>query len=512
MDRPSRVNDPYRELFERSADAILIIEGDKFIDCNDATVRMLRFGSRAELLQTHPSELSPPVQPDGRQSFEKANEMMSIAFARGSHRFEWHHQRADGEVFPVEVLLTAIEEPGRRVLHVVWRDISRRKLLEAQARQSSKMEAIGKLAGGVAHDFNNLLVAILGNADLLREHVSYDPEASGHLREIRRAGERAADLVRQLLAFGRQAELRPVVLDLNVLVADTQRLLERLIGEDVQLVRTLAREPLPVEVDRSQLEQVLLNLAANARDAMPAGGRLELETSVVELGARARHGLAPGRYVALRVRDTGEGMDAATLERACEPFFTTKPVGQGTGMGLATVFGIVEQSRGHLSLVSAPGAGTTVEVLLPSSSAPVTAPSAPPAAAEPLAGGGRTVLLAEDDPMVATLVERNLRKLGFEVLACRDGREALDAYLAHAARIELLLSDVRMPNLSGPQLLQELVRRGHRPRVLFMSGYSDEGLDGIGPDGETPPFLGKPFDGLTLERHLRELLADSQRA
>ena len=334
---PDAPRDPYRELFERSADAILIIEGETFIDCNDATVKMLRYSRKEDVLKTHPSELSPPFQPDGRPSFEKANEMIAIAFERGSHRFEWDHKRADGEVFPVEVLLTAVQERGRRVLHVVWRDITERKELEEKLRQAQKMEAIGKLAGGIAHDFNNLLVALLGHSQLLADLLRGQEQAGEHLHEIRRAGERAADLVRQLLAFGRKQELRPAALDLNHLVLDLRKLLERLIGEDVRLETSTAEGTVAVRADRGQLEQVLLNLAANARDAMPDGGALTIETERVQLrhsgGRRPARDPRRGTTLSYGSRIPGSGWTAERPSALSNLSSPRKSPGRGRGSG-----------------------------------------------------------------------------------------------------------------------------------------------------------------------------------
>jgi len=501
--------DPYRELFERSADAILIIEGDKFISCNDAAVEMLRYGSREEVLQTHPSELSPPSQPDGRDSFEKANEYMAIAFSRGSHRFEWDHRRADGEIFPVEVLLTAVQEPGRETLHVVWRDITERKMLEDQLRQALKMEAIGKLTGGIAHDFNNLLVAVLGHANLLGEAVQSDPEAAGHVREIVHAGERAADLVRQLLAFGRKQQLLPAVLDLNQLTLDTTQLLSRLVGESVRLATKLAPDPIPVKVDRSQLEQVLLNLAANARDAMPGGGRLTIETSRMKLSsadAAREQGLSPGEYALLSFADTGSGMDSEVANRAFDPFFTTKTCGQGSGLGLATVYGIVRQSGGSVSLSSLPGYGTTVDLLLPLTSEPIALPAERRTQGESSERGGETLLVVEDEPAVSKLVVQALTGRGYRVLECRDGREALRLFTRHRNEVALILTDVIMPNLGGPELVIELAAQGYTPRVLFLSGYTDQGISVLHElEGEVD-LLPKPFDVPELLRRVRAAL------
>jgi len=500
--------DPYRELFERSADAILIIEGETFIDCNDATVRMLRYACKEEVLQTHPSELSPPLQPDGRDSFEKANEMIAVAFERGSHRFEWDHRRADGEVFPVEVLLTAVQERDRRVLHVVWRDITERKLLEDQLRQAQKMEAIGKLTGGIAHDFNNLLVAVLGHSDLLAELVQDRPEECEHVREIRRAGERAADLVHQLLAFGRKQQLLPAVLDLNQLTLETQRLLERLIGEDVTLVPKLAGEPVPIKADRGQIEQVFLNLAANARDAMPSGGTLTIETRRERLTRAAidhEQSLPDGEYAVLCVSDTGTGMDPETARRAFEPFFTTKAVGKGSGLGLATVYGIIRQSGGRVSLHSAPGQGTEVEILLPLTLEAIPELVTPVVLPDGDHGGGETVLVAEDDEAVASLVVRALVGRGYRVLVAMDGREALSLYRRHGDEIELLVTDVIIPIMGGPQLVSSLRELGLEPRVLFMSGYTNEGLSQL-HELDQVDILQKPFDVHELARRVRNAL------
>jgi two-component system cell cycle sensor histidine kinase/response regulator CckA len=509
---PAVSKDAYRELFERSADAILIIEGATFVDCNDATVAMLRYGSREELLQTHPSELSPPRQPDGRESFEKANEMIAIAFERGSHRFEWDHQRSDGEVFPVEVLLTTLQEPGRRTLHVVWRDITERKLLEDELRQALKMEAIGKLTGGIAHDFNNLLVAVLGHADLLTEVLADRPDAQEHVDVIRKAGERAADLVRQLLAFGRKQQLLPTVLDLNELTIDMRSLIERLVGEGVTLVTKFAEGPVPIKADRSQIEQVLLNLAANARDALQGGGELMIETGRVHLpGERGDAGqnLPAGDYALLAVSDTGGGMDAVTAEHAFDPFFTTKQAGHGSGLGLATVYGIVKQSNGAVSLHTSVGHGTRAEILLPLTTEELPAHEPVAAVVAQGKGGGETILAVEDEAVVRSLVERTLTERGYRVLACKDGLEAMALFAQHGDEIALLLTDVIMPNMGGPQLVSELRKLGHRPMVLFMSGYTNEALTQLHEGDDDVEFLEKPFDANELARRVRAVLARS---
>lgn len=506
-------SDPYRTLFERSADAILIIEGDKFVDCNQATVEMLRYRDKAELLKTHPSELSPKYQRDGRLSYEKANEMMSIAFLRGSHRFEWDHMRADGEIFPVEVLLTAVSEGDRRVLHVVWRDITGRKRLEAELSHAQKMEAIGKLAGGIAHDFNNLLVSILGYGELLSANLEDRPQLREQVGEILRAGERARDLTSQLLAFSRKQVLQPRVLDLNAVLKDLGSMLARLIGEDVRMVSCLSDGELRVKVDRGQLEQVVLNLVTNARDAMRDGGVLTVETREVELEAgrpSGRSRLAPGRYAALLVADTGAGMDEETRSRAFDPFFTTKPVGQGTGLGLATLYGIARQSGGDVTLESEPGQGTRVRVLLPLTTEEL-ASSAPPVADDrPPAGGDEVVLVAEDEHAVAGLIRKVLEGKGYTVHVARNGAEALALVRDRGLDFDLLLSDVVMPRMGGAELVRELRELGKDFRVLFLSGYMGDSLTHHGILDQGVELIAKPFSPVQLSARVRAVL-DSDR-
>jgi PAS domain S-box-containing protein len=503
---PGARADQYRALFEQSADAILIIDGETFVDCNQATVGMLRYENKEELLKTHPSELSPPTQPDGRDSFEKANEMIATAFKHGSHRFEWDHKRANGEVFPVEVLLTAVPEGDRFKLHTVWRDITERKELESQLRQSQKMEAIGKLAGGIAHDFNNLLVAINGNAELLQDAVKNDAEMLDIARQVRWAGERAAELTRQLLAFSRKQVLKPTVLDMNVVVTNIHKLLGRLIGENIQLIAKTAEVPVRLKADPGQVDQVIMNLATNARDAMPGGGSLTIELEARSVRKKMPVGtlqLEPGKYVRLVVTDTGEGMSEAVLGRAFDPFFTTKGLGEGTGLGLATVYGIVRQSGGDVSIKSEVGEGTSVEVWFPATS---EIPAEEDVKGAQETGGNETILVVEDETAVSNLVDRLLRREGYNVLVCANGEEAFELYEARAQDIDLILSDVVMPRMSGPEMVRRLRERGHNPVVIFASGYTDDALGAVEPLGEYTDFLQKPYSPRELRRSVRAAL------
>lgn len=501
--------DPYRELFERSADAILIIDGDTFVDCNEATVRMLRYRDRAELLQTHPSELSPEFQPDGRRSFEKANEMIATAFEKGSHRFEWDHRRADGEVFPVEVLLTAVPEGERFLLHVVWRDITERKRLEKELRHAQKMEAIGKLAGGIAHDFNNILVALIGYADLLALQLEQGSEARQYVDEIQRAAERAAELTSRLLAFSRKQDLAPEVIDLNDALRNLDTMLRRLIGEDIRIVLEGSTEPLFVKVDPGQVEQVVLNIAANARDAMPDGGTLTLQLARVGVGAIGGIELGEGGYTSIRITDTGVGMSSEAASRAFDPFFTTKERGRGTGLGLASVYGIVKQSGGDVRISSRVGVGTTVEVFLPlTDERPPPTSTAPPRAPseEPHARFDETVLVVEDDTAVAGLIRNVLVRKGYKVLEARNGLEALQLAVDETLRLDLLVTDVVMPVMSGPELVARLGKKRPTLAVLFVSGYTDDALAEHGFQPADVDLLRKPFTAGQLAERVRERL------
>jgi CheY-like chemotaxis protein len=357
------------------------------------------------------------------------------------------------------------------------------------------MDAVGRLAGGVAHDFNNLLTAIRGNAELLLLDIPAGDPRREDVEEIRKASDRAATLTRQLLAFSRRQVLQPRVLDLNGVVREMERMLRRLIGEDVELVTRLDAGLEQVRADPGQVEQVVLNLAVNARDAMPAGGRVTVETRNVELDEEMRRGfpyVVPGPYVMLSVSDTGHGMDTETRERAFEPFFTTKPAGRGTGLGLSTVYGIVKQSGGFVWIDSELGRGTTVRIYLP----PVGEPAAPQAEASApalAAQGTGTVLLAEDEVTVRRLAVRVLRRGGYTVLEAGDGEEALRLAQAHAGAIDLLVTDVVMPRVGGRVLASRV--RSARPgvRVLYISGYNEEAVQHHGVLDPDTAFLGKPF-------------------
>jgi signal transduction histidine kinase len=384
-----------------------------------------------------------------------------------------------------------------------------RRRLEEQLLQSQKMEAVGQLAAGVAHDFNNVLTAVLGSTELLLLDTPAGSNTREEIEIIRDAATRAQDLIRQLLAFSARQVLQPVVLDLNALVDNVRKMLRRLIGEDIALGSTLAPDLGRVRADPGQLEQVLVNLAVNARDAMPAGGRLTLTTANADVeppppGAGAGGPVPPGRYVVLQVTDTGSGMDAMTQARIFEPFFTTKPRGRGTGLGLATVYGIVRQSDGHVAVASAPGAGTTFRIYLPRVEAPL-AVATPPQAPAATAGSG-TILLAEDERLVRVLARKVLEQAGYSVLVAEGGAQALELARGHNGVIDLLVTDVVMPEMSGRELVRRLLQERPAIRVLYMSGYSDEAVAQHGVLDVGTSFIAKPFTPTTLAAKVREVL------
>ncbi len=387
-------------------------------------------------------------------------------------------------------------------------DISQEKGLEHQLLQAHKMEAVGRLAGGVAHDFNNLLTAILGYADMLAAVLPADSLQHGHSQQILRAAQRAADLTRKLLAFARKQLIEPRVFDAGELILAVDPLLRRLIGEDIELVTLPGRSVGLVDADPGQIEQVLVNLVVNARAAMPEGGKLSIETLEVELDEAAARGhpdVPPGRYVVIAVSDTGVGMDRETLAHIFEPFFTTKRAGEGTGLGLATCYGIVKQAGGHISVHSEPGRGTTFRVYLPRARKDRASPPVR-RIPEGTRGGSETILLVEDEALVRQVAQEALVGLGYTVLSARSGIEALELTSGYPGPIHLLVTDLVMPQMSG----REVARRIHelRPelRVLYVSGYGDNSALQPGLPDAGISFLPKPFTPRTLGASVRALL------
>ena len=425
---------------------------------------------------------------------------------------EFHNRKKNGELFWERASISPITNSRGVITHflAIKEDITEHKQLEAQFRQAQKMEAVGRLAAGVAHDFNNLLTVILGYSDLVLSDLGPENPQRDSLLEVKKAGERAAGLTRQLLAFSRQQLLEPREVDLNETVTDCARMLQRLVGEDIILAVVQDVGLPPVRVDPGQLEQAIVNLVVNARDAIPQFGKITITTaraSLAEADCRLHPHARPGPQVVLAVMDTGCGMDEATLARIYEPFFTTKEPGKGTGLGLAMVFGFIQQSGGHITVASAPGQGTTFKIHLPALAlAGVEAAGAD--RVEPLPGGTETILLVEDESAVRQLSRQLLENRGYTVIPAANGAEALRLAGTHAGRIDLLLTDVVMPGMGGGQLVETIRERRPDIKILLVSGYTGDALNRHGGIGPGMNFLPKPFTVSTLAVKVREVLGE----
>jgi two-component system cell cycle sensor histidine kinase/response regulator CckA len=492
----------YRLLFDSNPHPMWVFEPATlaFLAVNDAAVRMYGY-SREEFLGMTIRDIRPP---------EDVPALLEKIEARGRGETVgslWRHRLKSGALVEVEVASSALLFRGRPARLVLVTDVSDKRRLEAQLLQAQKMEAVGRLAGGVAHDFNNLLGVITGYSELLGKTLEPGHRGRGKLEEIQKAAERAAGLTRQLLAFSRKQVLATRVLDLNHIVAELEKMLRRLIGEDVQLLSRTAAGLWPVRADSGQIEQVIVNLVVNARDAMPRGGTVVVETSNVVIDdayARSHADVSTGAYVMLTVSDTGEGMDEATQSLIFEPFFTTKEEGKGTGLGLATVFGIVKQSGGHIRVYSEPGMGSTFKVYLPR--AGEAAEPEPVPEPEKSTRGNETILLVEDAEALRVMIREILEGAGYGVIECGDAAEALRTLAAEVARADLLLTDVIMPQASGPEVARSLREKHPGLKVLFMSGYTNQaiGHHGVLEDGAT--LLEKPFTTESLLRKVRSVL------
>ncbi|MFN8018289.1 MAG: PAS domain S-box protein [Acidimicrobiales bacterium] len=491
-----------RGLLEAAPDGILAVEADGVIVFANRQAEDLFGWARGDLLGRKVEVLVPPEAIERHVAHRASYIDAPIARPMGLG-LQLSARRRDGTEFPAEISLsTVVGADGRPIVMAAVRDVSDRLELErarqsleqeAQREQSHRLESIGQLAGGIAHDFNNLLGVILNYATLAQRGVD-DPVVSDDLDQIRAAAERAADLTRQLLAFARRDAARPEPLDLRELVDQFSRMLERVIGEQTRLVVGV-EQGIIVHADRHQLEQVLLNLCLNARDAMPGGGTVTITSGAAQV-ADGRLGLPSRPYAALLVTDEGEGMAPDVLDRAFEPFFTTKAQGDGTGLGLSTVYGIVRQNGGAVQLHSSPGEGTTVEVLLP-----MAGPSTPQAAGRAPGVGAGVVLVAEDEEWLRTVVGRMLREQGYEVHLASSADEAEELVVRLAGRVDLVLTDVVMPGRTGPELARSLRERADAPRVLLMTGYAPSSLD-----LQDERVLAKPFTEQQLLAAIREAL------
>lgn len=423
----------------------------------------------------------------------------------------------DGRTIPVDDSAAPIRADDGQItgVVVVFRDVSFRQRTEKEwreseekLRQTQKLEAIGRLAGGVAHDYNNLMTVVLGFSELLLSSLTPTHPMHSALEEIQKAAKNVAGLTRQLLAFSRKQVLQPALLDLNTLVAEAQGMLQRLIGEDVTLRTSYGAQSAQVVVDRVQMEQVLLNLAANARDAIPPGGTLSIETSDVVLDdvfVRQHPDAQPGPHVVVAVTDTGVGMDTETLAHVFEPFFTTKATGGGTGLGLSAVYGIVKQSNGFITVYSEPGRGTTFKIYFPAAAAQPPAPASPRPLGR-LSSGHETILVVEDDPSVRGLVHAILESCGYTLLVAASPEEVLQRFASLPEPIHLVVTDVVMPGMSGPEMVQRLTTARGQLKVLFMSGYAEAAVKQHGVLAQGAGFLEKPFTPAALAERVRQIL------
>ncbi|HXR33205.1 MAG TPA: PAS domain S-box protein [Verrucomicrobiae bacterium] len=492
-----------RLLFEHNPLPTWLYEVDslRFLRVNQAAVRL--YGYSPEEFENM-SILA--IRPDSER--EKA-----VAYVREmedgtqEHGF-WLHQAKDGKTFEVEIISHALVYAGKRVRLVVAQDISERRNLELQLRQALKMEAIGRLAGGVAHDFNNLLMVIKGHTELLLNVLPPSDHVARKIEQIDRSADRAAALTRQLLAFSRMQVLQPQVINLNSIVEEMGKLLPRLIGEDIELVVRADQQLGATRADASQMEQIIMNLAVNSRDAMPNGGKLFIETQNADLDQTytASHPLMkPGPYIQLTVSDTGCGMDEETQSHIFEPFFTTKEKGKGTGLGLATVYGIVKQSGGFIWVYSELGKGTSFKIYMPRVDQAEEHPGAPtPSAEVPM--GTETVLLTEDEQDVREIAREFLESGGYKVIEAKDASEAVQLARQHSGAIDLLVTDMVMPGMTGQELAVQLQREYPGLCIVFMSGYSEHAATEMANADPSVRLLSKPFSRGALLRTVRETL------
>lgn len=495
----------YRDLVENAHDIIYSHDLDgNYTSINKAGERITGY-TREEALKLNIAQTVAP------EYLNKVGDMLKRKL--GGEQviaYEFEILSKDGRRVAVEANTRLVYQDGVPVgVQGIARDVTQRIQLEQQLRQSQKMEAIGQLAGGVAHDFNNLLTAINGYSSLALKRTGEDNPIAGYLVEIRKAGDRAANLTRQLLAFGRKQMLQPIALNLNDVVGDMNKMLQRLIGEDVKLTAKFDPSLGKIKADPGQVEQLLVNLVVNARDAMPRGGNLTIETSNFEVDhdyASTHAGVKAGKYIMLAVSDTGAGMDDETRARIFEPFFTTKEKGKGTGLGLSTVYGIVKQSGGEIWVYSELGRGTTFKVYLPQIEARNGQSEEKPAIESAAPTGWETILLVEDEDVVRGLARKILEQAGYNVLDATGGEDAFRLCQDHTEPIHLLLTDVVMPGMSGKEIADRLTGLSPTTRVLFMSGYTDEAIVHHGVLDSNVEFIQKPFTPNALTRKVREVL------
>ncbi len=496
----------YYLMFDASPVAMYVFDpmSLRFTRVNDAALALYGY-SRDVFLTKRLVDLKPPTDHDALRTNLREDK-------QGDFRASVKHLKQNGTQMAVDVVSRRLDLDGVESRLCVVVDRTDHDKLEGQLRQAQKMDAVGRLAGGVAHDFNNMLMVIMSCTWSLLEETQDSPEIQLSLKEIMHAAERSGDLTRQLLAFSRQSPQNTKVVDLNETVTATEKLVRRLVGEDVEVVTKLTSASCPSEVDASQVEQAIMNLVVNARDAMSSGGKLVIETNVVECDATftAHHqGMTPGTYAMIAVSDNGAGMDAATIGRIFEPFFTTKPAGKGTGLGLAIVFGVMRQHRGHVWVYSEPGLGTTFKLYFPLAKSATASSTSRTISALPR--GHETILLVEDELAVMTLVAAMLRRCGYKVLTANRPSEALAVCASHEHPIDMLVTDVIMPEMNGRELAERLITARSNLKVLYMSGYTDNVVLDHGLRSNAA-FLQKPIMPDALAEKVRAILGRARAA
>jgi len=497
----------YRSLVQSSVYGIYrsSLEG-RFLDVNPALIAMLGYESAEEVLLLDPeTQVFAHTEEHARliEEFRRTGRLDGI---------EVRWKRKDGSAVTVRISGRAVsnEDEPAEVLEAIAEDVTDRRVLEDQLRQAQKMEAVGRLAGGIAHDFNNLLMVISGYAEVVLAKLEPDHSLRDKAQAIQQASDRATTLTRQLLAFSRKQLLELKVVDVNTIVEDMERLLRPLIGENIELITRLTPEAGHTRADAGQLEQVLMNLVVNAKDAMPNGGKLTIQTQHITVDEGHRRGptfIRPGNYVLLSVSDTGMGMDKETQSRIFEPFFTTKEMGKGTGLGLSTVYGIVKQSSGYVLVQSEEGRGSTFHIYLPQVEREVESHTAP--APHAALGGSETVLLVEDEESVRGLVRETLAGKGYRVVEAENGEAGLAAAAKHEGTIDLVVTDVIMPGMTGREMVRQLSKTHPETKVLYLSGYTEDAITGEGTIEPGTAFLQKPFTLLHLSRKVREVLGQN---
>jgi len=495
---------PYKKLFEKSPDAFLIIEGNNFTACNQATLDMLGYDTKSEIYNIHPSKLSPECQPDGQLSEVKANLMIQTALKKGHHRFEWIHQRKNGDNFPVEVQIVSVPHKGRQLLYVTWRDITERKEQEELLRRSQKMDALGKLTGGIAHDYNNILGIISGYAELLDEKIIGDPTLKKYIKDIRRSAERGSKLTVKLLSFTRQKLSEVTTCDINRLLHDLHLMLEKTLTSSIILKYELTDTLWAVELDESDLEDCIVNMSINALHAMKTGGQLTISSSnkFIDHNDSRQFKITSGDYVELCIADNGCGMEQATIENIFDPFFSTKGK-DGTGLGMSQVFGFMQRSGGNIKIFSATGHGTRIVLLFPRSQKPVNTSLTLPQSLDNLTGS-ETILVVDDEIAMRELAYEILSAKGYCVLMADSAQQALS--ILEKKPINLVITDVIMPDIDGYELASRIEKNYPETKIQIISGFESNYYKNKDHLSLRENILYKPYTSLKLLSQVKNLL------